>query len=160
MCRNIIEERLAVRDGKPKHQLFSLYSWHTSFNITLFPALFFFSALYYTDVVSALLVLVAYRDHLKRLSAKEVSLSGDLWTVCLGIVTLLMRQTNVFWVVVYLGGMESVAAIQALKPAAVEVPRFNNILELVEFYAGRYSVGDIHDPPLNMAWLDGKSPPF
>src|SRR4051812_7721932 len=33
---------------------------HTALNIALFPPLFFFSALYYTDVISTLVVLLSY----------------------------------------------------------------------------------------------------
>lgn len=131
------------------------YAYLTAINIALFPVLFFFSALFYTDVYSALFVLLAYQNHLRRLSRGKAFLN-DVWTVCLGISALLMRQTNVFWIVVYLGGMEAVHAVRSVRPPAVEQPNLTTLLDVVKFYVWRYSVGDIHDPPLDVSWPDGE----
>ncbi|KAK1057176.1 glucosyltransferase [Friedmanniomyces endolithicus] len=83
------------------HSLFD----HSALNIALFPPLFFFSALYYTDVWSALSVLAsycflttAYRDkygHWKRGSG----------LLALGLVSLMFRQTNIFWVTAFPAGL-------------------------------------------------------
>ncbi|KAK3934663.1 DIE2/ALG10 family-domain-containing protein [Diplogelasinospora grovesii] len=156
-CRNLIEARSAdSRPGEKKSQAFSLYSYHTAFNIALFPALFFFSGLYYTDVVSTQVVLIAYHNHLWRLSSEAApSFANGLYTLLLGIAALLMRQTNVFWVVVYMGGLEAVHAVRSLSPAPVtQMPNLTTLSEHVRYYLGRYAAGNIHDPPLNLAWPD------
>ncbi|KAL2016327.1 hypothetical protein VTK56DRAFT_3868 [Thermocarpiscus australiensis] len=138
-CRHLIEDRAAEREGKRVSQGVSFYAYHTGLNIALFPVIFFFSALYYTDVVSTLVVLAAYRNHLLRLGPQTPGLASGIWTVVLGIAALFMRQTNVFWVVVYMGGSEAVHALQSLKPAT------------------HGSLGEVHDPPLDRSgpedWL-------
>jgi alpha-1,2-glucosyltransferase len=152
-CRRYIE-RTQGNVRSSTSEAASSYAYHTAVNIALFPVLFFFSALFYTDVYSALFVLLAYQNHLHRLSNGKGFLN-NLWTVCLGVSTLLMRQTNVFWVVVYMGGLEAVHVIRSLKPLAIEKPRFTTLVDVTKFYAWRYSVGDIHDPPLNVSSPDG-----
>ncbi|KAK1755540.1 glycosyltransferase [Echria macrotheca] len=127
-------------------------SLHTGLNIALFPVIFFFSALYYTDVVSTLAVLIAYENHLTRVGEQRPGILNDVWTVVLGLAALLMRQTNVFWVVVYMGGLEAVHALRQLRPAPVEVPKNMSLVEHVRFYLWRDSVGERHDPPLGEAW--------
>ncbi|KAK4099202.1 glycosyltransferase family 59 protein [Parathielavia hyrcaniae] len=116
-CRHLIEVRAAEREGRESPGRPSFYSFHTGLNIALFPVIFFFSALYYTDVVSTLVVLVAYRNHLQRLGPQQPGVANDLWTVILGLHALFMRQTNVFWVVVYMGGSEVVHVLRSTKPA-------------------------------------------
>ncbi len=136
-CRHLVEVRAAERAGKQPPQSVSFFSYHTGINIALFPVIFFFSALYYTDVVSTLVVLVAYRNHLLRLGPRAPGFVNDLCTVVLGIAALFMRQTNVFWVVVYMGGVEAVHALGSLKPGTLD------------------TIIVLHDPPLNNAGPDG-----
>ena len=69
---------------------------HTVLNMCLFPALFFFYALYYTDVASTFSVLYAYYCHLKK-QKKRLFLAG--------LVSLWFRQTNIFWVAIFMGGL-------------------------------------------------------
>ncbi len=141
---------------------FSLYAFHSGLNIALFPVLFFFCALYYTDVYSTLAVLLAYRVHLYRSSvsapAVPAAASPPLWTdaavVVVGLATLLMRQTNVFWVVVYCGGLEAVQAVKAggqrnarVLAAHADDP-FDSAASMLRLYAWRYALGVVHDPPL------------
>ncbi|KAM7212996.1 DIE2/ALG10 family domain containing protein [Rhypophila decipiens] len=161
LCRDDIEARTAEQQrarqptqSPKKPQSLSLYTCHTALNIALFPVLFFFSGLYYTDVASTLLVLLAYKSHLVRLGKESPDLYSDFLTVILGVATLFMRQTNVFWVVVYMGGVEAVHAIQCLKPEPEERPPFTTLEEQVRFYLSRWSVGDIEDPRVDVAWPD------
>ncbi len=156
-CRALLESRSrSSTDG----QAHSFYAYHTGFNIALFPVVFFFSALYYTDVYSTVFVLFCYQNHLSRLSSYDKPpLWKDLCTILVGVLALAMRQTNIFWVAIYMGGMEVVHAVKGLQPAKVEAPYTTTLLELVRFYGWRYSVGDIHDPPLLLSWPDGKRPP-
>ncbi|KAG7110821.1 hypothetical protein HYQ45_017480 [Verticillium longisporum] len=119
-CRHHIEAQHRAISGRQPLKSVSTYSLMTGVNIALFPVLFFFSGLYYTDVVSTLVVLAA--------------------------------QTNIFWVVVYMGGLEAVHAIRLLKPK-VEVQRcMYKLSEYLEHFTRRSSLGDIHDLPLNLAW--------
>jgi hypothetical protein len=91
----------------------SIYDVHSALNISLFPPLFFFSSLYYTDVISTLFVLVTYNLFLK-FNEKG---SGALWAgfilVPCGVLALCFRQTNIFWVAVFPAGL---ALVNALKP--------------------------------------------
>lgn len=160
-CRRRIEAQTAI--GAEKSAV-SFYAYHTAINIALFPVIFFFSGLYYTDVASTLVVLAAYRNHLNRVashSEKPGFLNG-LWTVILGVAALFMRQTNVFWVVVYMGGLEAAHVVRGLKPKPVperETPSISlaSVGEFFGFWLKRYAVGDVHDPPVDMAWPDGMS---
>jgi alpha-1,2-glucosyltransferase len=133
------------------------YAAHTALNVALCPILFFFSGLYYTDVASTAVVLACLVNSLGRLSKERPSIMDDLATVALGLLALFMRQTNVFWVVVFLGSLEGIHAVKTLRPARVDQPVMNTLSERVKFFASRYSLGDVHDPPLRMSWPDGKS---
>ncbi|OHF00481.1 DIE2/ALG10 family protein [Colletotrichum orchidophilum] len=153
-CRHLLETRRPDAKSPAPPAVLSFHSIHLGWNIALFPVLFFFSGLYYTDVVSTLSVLVAYYHHLHRVREERSSFLSDWTTMILGVLTLVMRQTNVFWVVVYMGGLEAVAAVKALRPDPVAKPNTTTVGEFVRFYAWRYSIGDVHDPPLNTAWPD------
>ena len=72
---------------------------HMTLNICLFPLLFFFSSLYYTDLTSVVFVLISYVNFKARNTTRVVL--GSLIALC-------MRQTNIFWTAVYLGGLEVV----------------------------------------------------
>ncbi|OBR02330.1 DIE2/ALG10 family protein [Colletotrichum higginsianum IMI 349063] len=153
-CRHLLETRRPDAASPAPPAVLSFHAVHLGWNVALFPVLFFFSGLYYTDVVSTLSVLVAYYHHLRRVREETSSFLSDWTTVVVGVLALLMRQTNVFWVVVYMGGLEAVAAVKALRPEPVARPIMSTLGDYVRFYAWRYSVGDVHDPPLNTAWPD------
>lgn len=158
-CRRLIETRLFERDaGQPRPHALSIYAIHTGMNIGLFPLLFFFSALYYTDVYSTLFVLAAFQTHLERVDPKGKSRWSDLWTILQGVAALCFRQTNVFWVVVFMGGLEAVHAIKTLPlPSIAQLrPRYPGPVEKVKYYVMLCSWGFIHDPALNLVSLDGK----
>lgn len=70
-----------------------------------------------------------------------------------------MRQTNVFWVVVFMGGLEAVHAVKSLQPEAVVQPYMTSLSEQLLFFFKRWSVGHVHDLPLNMAYPEGKKTP-
>ncbi|CAK4009676.1 glycosyltransferase family 59 [Lecanosticta acicola] len=73
--------------------------YHSALNAALFPPLFFFSALYYTDVPSTLSVTVFYWYFLRCLQEQSTAAGGFI-QVALGAVSLMFRQTNIFWVAV------------------------------------------------------------
>lgn len=119
--------------------------FHSIINICLFPLLFFFSALYYTDVCSVSFVLGAYDCHLR--SLRPASTSSRIQSVkmlFLGLYAIFMRQTNIFWVAIFLAGLHAVHHVkrgkQVLSDDAVDI---SNLSEA------------IYDPPISEAYLEG-----
>ncbi|UKZ79897.1 hypothetical protein TrVFT333_007660 [Trichoderma virens FT-333] len=108
--------------------------------------------LYYTDVVSTAVVLAAFLNHLHRVGRDHSSFLSDIVTVGLGLWTLTMRQTNVFWVVVFMGGLEAVHSVKSLRPQSVAQPFMTTLSEQLLFFIKRWSVGHVHDLPLHMAY--------
>jgi alpha-1,2-glucosyltransferase len=124
---------------------------HTAFNIALFPPLFFFSGLFYTDVLSTCLVLRMYKLFLQR--------ERGVWLYVAGILALTMRQTNIFWVAVYMGGLEVVRTLQDIQPSPLkETSEPKTWKETVISTFRRYARGEIHDIPLQDAEIHGSSP--
>ncbi|SPN99914.1 related to alpha-1,2 glucosyltransferase, potassium channel regulator [Cephalotrichum gorgonifer] len=154
ICRCQIEVNLSKSRGQSRFKPISVYAIHTGFNIGLFPILLFFSVLYYTDVISTLSVLGAYSNHLARVSRPTTSIKSDVWTLALGIFTLFMRQTNVFWVVVYMGGLEAVHAIETIAAKLPKHRASGPAKSVLWRHCFSSSLGDIHDPPFSQAWPD------
>ncbi|CAG9980472.1 unnamed protein product [Clonostachys byssicola] len=153
-ARQQIEARLYQENSGTRIGARSQYAGHTALNIALFPLLFFFSGLYYTDLVSTAVVLAAFLNSLHRMGGDRPSFLSDVCAVFLGILSLLMRQTNVFWVVAFIGSLEGIHAVKTLRPERVKQPVMITLWDQVNFFAWRYSIGDIHDPPLDRAWPD------
>jgi len=125
---------------------------HTALNIALFPPLFFLSGLFYTDVLSTCMVLRIYQLFLRR--------EGSVWIYLAGFLALTMRQTNIFWVAVFLGGLEllrTIKTIEVVPPKEPSEPQtWKESAAIIQFR--RYSQGEIHDIPLRDAEIQGKSP--
>ena len=156
-CRRLIETRLAERGGRrPRTSSLSFHAIHTGMNIGLFPLLFFFSALYYTDVFSTLMVLFAFQNHLERVGPTGTPWRNDFFVIFLGVASLFMRQTNVFWVVVFMGGLEAVEAAKAGPTDRPLPPRQGDLMADIKYFAWKSSLGEIHDPALVQASLDGE----
>lgn len=93
------------------------WEWlHSALNIALFPPLFFFSGLYYTDVCSALSVLINHRLLLANQSSRGSSFLIGTLIALSGVLSLLFRQTNVFWVAVFPAAQAVVAHQETLFP--------------------------------------------
>lgn len=132
---------------------------HTVLNICLFPPLFFFSGLYYTDILALLVVIEAYIWDIKRSdpngSKKAVSdaLYGHLSLqtlafVAIGCIALVFRQTNIFWVSVFMGGLQVVRTIrQNTKPCGRTRP--------FEIMANGFQA-ELYDPLVEEADFSGK----
>jgi alpha-1,2-glucosyltransferase len=107
-CRQNIEiqasTETSIASSKAASWL-STYALHTTVNICLFPPLFFFSGLYYTDVCSAASVLLVYCALLERRGVSQDLKSGAVVLGC-GFAALFMRQTNIFWVSIFMAGVE------------------------------------------------------
>jgi alpha-1,2-glucosyltransferase len=85
---------------------------HVAINICLFPPVFFFAALYYTDIASLLFVLLSY--HASLLVSGETGHSWGLVVLQIfyAVLALLFRQTNVFWVGVFPIGLVAIQLLQ------------------------------------------------
>ena len=77
----------------------------SALNITLFPPLFFFSALYYTDVASTFSVLIFYYYFVRSRQRQTHALVRVPILLVLGLTSLLFRQTNIFWVAIFPAGI-------------------------------------------------------
>lgn len=124
----------------------SKISWtalHSSVNIAIFPPLFFFSGLYYTDVVSTLLVLLTYYLHMTRSPRPLIFLSG--------LASLSLRQTNIFWVAIFLGGLEFVRTVREISGKVHEKKEDASLNRQLEWMTGT----EIHDPKLSAATAEG-----
>jgi alpha-1,2-glucosyltransferase len=129
---------------------------HTAINIALFPLLFFFSGLFYTDVLSTCVVLRMYRLFLERKGAYTNTAESLIWMYPTGIVALTMRQTNIFWVAVFLGGLEAVRTIKRNPTAASDIPPTPHTWQqIIISKFNQYRHGEIHDLPLEAAGVHG-----
>ncbi|KIX02361.1 uncharacterized protein Z518_08302 [Rhinocladiella mackenziei CBS 650.93] len=102
------------------------------FSIISFPLLFFFSGLYYTDLFSVFTVVLA-----QILWSAGTSAEGgrkilyQFLHLATGLISLVSRQTNIFWVAVYMGGLQ--------------------IVDSVKREVGAHKV---HDPPIAEAYFE------
>jgi alpha-1,2-glucosyltransferase len=86
---------------------------HTAANICLFPPLFFFSALYYTDVVSLLCVVLSIYSCVWHLRKQSRGFSVAIQHVALGFLALLFRQTNIFWVAIFPAALVAIDTLRS-----------------------------------------------
>ncbi|KAG9200128.1 glucosyltransferase [Epicoccum nigrum] len=111
----------------------------TAFNIASFPPLYFFGALYYTDVMSTAAVLMSYGAFLATTAKPQRTLSDDVLAVISGIIALFFRQTNIFWVAVFPAGLTVVSVLgdngrmksRAAKDGYLSVLKENSLLFLL-----------------------------
>jgi alpha-1,2-glucosyltransferase len=80
-----------------------------------------------------------------------------MWLYLTGLIALTMRQTNIFWVAIFLGGLEVVRTLKTIRP----VPQPNNPkcwkgIAKAAFH--KFERGEIHDVPLSDAELYGMLP--
>ncbi|CBX91949.1 hypothetical protein IAQ61_000156 [Plenodomus lingam] len=123
-----------------------LLDTHTAFNIALFPPLFFFSALYYTDILSTVLVLCTYGHSLRHGSITR-TIPAKLVTAIFGFVALWFRQTNIFWVAIFPAGLDVVNALKSGQKSNVNTaPR-----DMTTVFRSSWSEGSVYDCPLQEA---------
>ena len=105
------------------------------FAIVVFPLMFFFSALYYTDLFSVVTVVTTYVCWAAGSQARGGNkVVYQILYLLTGLLSLGARQTNVFWVAVYLGGLQ--------------------VVKSVKREAG---LTGIHDPPISEAFFEGQA---
>jgi hypothetical protein len=125
---------------------------HTALNITLFPPLFFFAALFYTDIMSTLVVLLSYGVLLQKKTIIGTFV-GNITAIAIGIAALMFRQTNIFWVAIFPAGL---AVVDALKRSAHPSRRVGE-RTLGNVVQSCWNDGTIHDCSVQDALLDGTS---
>jgi alpha-1,2-glucosyltransferase len=137
----------------------------TVLNICLFPPIFFFSGLYYTDLAALLIVLEVYICDLgrcrndngrmentgsKKLGSyiiKQLSFR-DLSFLIGGLLALLFRQTNIFWVALFMGGLQ---IIRTLHCSTVDCQSPN----LLGIARASWELRQLYDPPASEASFEG-----
>jgi alpha-1,2-glucosyltransferase len=131
-------------------------------NICLFPPLFFFSGLYYTDVLALLVVVEAYNWDLKRdterhqkgdsgKGKKKEPGNGILDTLgflAFALAALVFRQTNIFWVSVFLGGLQVVRKIRRSATPCMSSKASTIVKQGLQ--------NEVYDPLVSEASLEGK----
>ena len=145
------DENIAERDSAVRDPTF-VVDVHSALNIALFPPLFFFSALYYTDVMSTLAVLFAYSAYLTSSMSKR-TIVGMISAVALGVFALLFRQTNIFWVAVFPAGLAVIDTLKKDAPATISTSS-----DLRSAVQTSWNDDAIYDSHVQDAGLHGTSP--
>ena len=111
--------------------------------VCFFPPLFFFSGLFYTDILSILLVLAATASHYR-----QGPVMASVWS----LLSLTVRQTNVFWTGVYLAGLETVQG-----PTSEKMDPSKKSASLFGIIQSIWSSGKLFDEDVQDAFIEGSS---
>ena len=136
-----VEDDDRTREGDHKQALVQQRS-HVTANVFLFPPLFFFCGLYYTDLTSALSVLFTYYFYIKK---------RRVFLVVAGLVSLFFRQTNIFWVSIFLGGLEVSRVLRTGQPG-VDLPAQPTAWDVI---SGSWHRSCVYDPLVSQASFEG-----
>lgn len=133
---------------------------HTALNICLFPPLFFFSGLYYTDVASTLFVLLHFKHFFDMHTAGTPTISQAMSSVLLGIAALSFRQTNIFWVAVFPAALVAIGAVTDTREASrSKITRDYSVSGALRDVVIRgWEDGVLYEPQVGGAWIDGEDP--
>ena len=123
---------------------------HSALNICLFPPLFFFCALYYTDVASTLSVLLFTRHLIENNSRGPSTFFQACVSIILAIISLSFRQTNIFWVGVF---PVVLLALGALHTNVESIRPGDGKSVVMQAWAN----ATFYDPQMRDAILDGQS---
>ncbi|KAI5283271.1 glucosyltransferase [Ascosphaera aggregata] len=148
---NAFQLRLRRLLGKLRreHKASKICMWElhwTALNICLFPPIFFFSGLYYTDIAALLFVIEAYWQDMKYGFAEGASKS--LHFIVVGLLSLTFRQTNIIWAVVFIGGLK---ALRTVKSSSLEC----RSSDLSRIWQASWELGQLYDPPAENASVAG-----
>jgi alpha-1,2-glucosyltransferase len=143
--QTLLDTLRKVRNTRPSGAWLS----HTVLNICLFPPLFFFSGLYYTDILALLVVIEAYNWDLKR-SASVASTGQTFVFILLGVAALAFRQTNIFWVSIFFGGLQVIRTLRKSSKIC-QSPKAADIVK------GGFK-NELYDPLVSEASMAGESP--
>lgn len=112
---------------------------HTALNLCLFPLTICFSALYYTDVMAALAVLNAFDAQLKIQANPRRCLVHRIRLWLGGLLSLLFRQTNIWWIAIFLGAHQAIHTVKSWS----EECRASDPVEIVR---RSWQEGEVYDP--------------
>ncbi len=127
---------------------------HSALNIALFPPLFFFSALYYTDVASTFFVLLNHLFYVRARKRNGPNPWPAVSAFVIGAIALLFRQTNVFWVAIFPAGLVVVDSLKSARKSSSREPsdQRKSIQDILrESWVGSV----VYDPPLSEASITG-----
>jgi alpha-1,2-glucosyltransferase len=119
-------------------------------NIWLFPPLFFFAGLYYTDVQSALWVLLSFQAYLRYENDGFQSFSEAISLIRFGIIALCFRQTNIFWVAVFPAGLGIVSVLKQFAQKATYV----HSVGFWDVCQASWNKSALYDPRVEDAWIE------
>ena len=143
-------DKSSAKQSFPDDDQSSVLDAHSAFNIAMFPPLLFFSALYYTDVVSTLIVLLSY-SALSKKQTPTGTVFENINAVYLGAMAVLCRQTNIFWVAVFPAGLAIIDALTPNNNVSVNPgPR-----TLGAALKNSWNDGVVYDCPAGTAGLEG-----
>ena len=133
---------------------------HSALNATLFPPLFFFAALYYTDVPSTLSVVTFYWLLLYSNSSTTLSWLRTPALVLVGVVSLMFRQTNIFWVAIFPAGLVLVNEIDRAH-VAVKQSMHRRSEGFGDSWTSvvktSWKMEAVYDQPVKDAYVEGRS---
>lgn len=147
---SIVNKNISKHDGFNANPRMLSHLWlgaevnHAVFNMCIFPPLCFFYSLYYTDVWSVVSVLITFQLHQKK--CRRAMIAG-------GIFSLFFRQTNIFWVAIFLGGLEIIRKVERGR-SGVEFPEKPTLLDIV---AGSWQHSRTYDPLISQANFSGRT---
>ncbi|RMZ84942.1 hypothetical protein DV738_g330, partial [Chaetothyriales sp. CBS 135597] len=91
------------------------------------PLVFFFSGLYYTDLFSALTVVICYTFWSASAEATGgTKVAYQALHFAFGALSLLARQTNIFWVAIFLGGLQVLRTLRSFYQGQIYDPQISN----------------------------------
>ncbi|RMZ87428.1 hypothetical protein DV736_g5354, partial [Chaetothyriales sp. CBS 134916] len=97
------------------------------FVIVSSPLIFFFSGLYYTDLFSALTVVITYSFWSASTQATgRMQVIYQVLHFAFGALSLLARQTNIFWVAIFLGGLQILRTLKNSYPRQIHDPQVSD----------------------------------
>ena len=120
---------------------------HVALNAALFPPIFFFSGLFYTDILSALFVLLAHFAFQKR---------NVLGVLAASSCSLFLRQTNIFWTGIYLAGLEAARQLRRLDASRHGRRKSAGLLTWAEVARLSWNEGALYDPAAPEASVEGE----
>ncbi|KAH0831597.1 hypothetical protein AYO21_01798 [Fonsecaea monophora] len=102
------------------------------FSIICFPLIFFFSGIYYTDLFSVFTVVLSEVFWAAGSNAQgSLKVLYQTLHLLAGLMSLAARQTNIFWVAVYLGGLQAIESVKQ-----------------------RVGAREVHDPPVSESYFE------
>lgn len=130
---------------------------HTALNCCLFPPLFFFCGLYYTDIGSTLFVLLFFKHFSDIHSKGPPTIFQSFCSILLGLAALTFRQTNIFWVAVFPAGLLVYGTLPDKREWVKEkIDRSLSLKRWLQVMIHKsWTCGIVYDPQVRGAWANG-----